>query len=71
MTRLQDAKLRALLRRAVEHVPFYRNLYRAHGVSTDAIAGVDDLWQLPAVIKSDYLRVGPEKYVDGRYDPDS
>ena len=43
-------------------------IFTAHGVSVVDIAGVDDLWRLPAVIKGDYLRVGPEKYVDERYD---
>ena len=41
------------------------DLYRAaRRVAVVDIAGVDDLWRLPAVIKGDYLRVGPEKYVD-------
>jgi phenylacetate-CoA ligase len=66
LKRLQDAKLRDLLRHAVKHVPFYRDFYREHGVSAETIVDGEDLWRLPSVTKSDYLRVGSSNYVDER-----
>ena len=65
VTELRARRVRQILRHAYERVPLYHNLYQSHGVSIDTINGPDDLWRLPAVQKSHYLRIGPKDYTDG------
>ncbi len=43
----QSERLRALVRHAYERVPYYRQLYDAHGVRPEDIRGVADLARLP------------------------
>ncbi|MEY2546703.1 MAG: hypothetical protein QOG48_1820 [Verrucomicrobiota bacterium] len=62
LDRVRRERLRGLLRHVIEHVPLYRDLYRAHGIDIGAIESADDLWRLPAVSKGDYLRVGRRGY---------
>jgi len=50
---LQGDRLRTLVARVWEHVPFYREKLTAHGVDPDAIQGRDDLKRLPFTRKSD------------------
>jgi phenylacetate-CoA ligase len=45
----QERELRKLVRRAWEHVPFYRELWDQHAVSPNDIRTVDDLAKLPVV----------------------
>ena len=47
-----DAKLRRLVRYASTHVPFYRDLFEAHGVRPDAICRVEDIERLPVIDKA-------------------
>ncbi len=68
LRRVQMTKLRDLLRHTVDHVTLYRDLYRKHGVTIDAIADGEDLWRLPSVAKDDYLNAGPIRYIDERLD---
>src|SRR4051812_47039859 len=68
LRRIQNTKIRELLQDTVENVPLYRDLYRKHGVSIEAITDGDDLWRLPSVTKGDYLDAGPIRYVDERLD---
>ncbi|MBI2361668.1 MAG: AMP-binding protein, partial [Deltaproteobacteria bacterium] len=50
---LQDARLRALIRRAWERVPFYRRRWEAASLRPQDIARVDDLKKLPVISKKD------------------
>lgn len=70
LRRLQQINLLSVLKSAGEHVPLYRDLYAARGISIDQIPDADALWQLPAVLKRDYLEAGRDRYVDERCDPD-
>jgi phenylacetate-CoA ligase len=47
----QDRQLRSLLRYAGARVPFYRDLYAAHGISAGSLRGIADLSSLPIVDK--------------------
>lgn len=48
----QNLGLRALVRHAASRVPFYRDLYAAHGVDAAAFNGLSDLPALPVVDKA-------------------
>jgi phenylacetate-CoA ligase len=49
----QDTQVRDQVRHAFEHVPFYRERWRAAGVSPDDVRGVADLTLLPITTKAD------------------
>lgn len=66
VAQVQQQRLRALLRHVSEHVPLYRDIYRAHKIDIDSITSTQDLWRLPAVSKADYLRAGAAAYTDER-----
>lgn len=50
---LQSEKLVRQVRHVFEHVPYYRALMEKKGVTPDDIHGVDDLYKLPFLSKSD------------------
>lgn len=47
----QTQQLCALVRHAIMRVPFYRDLYSAHGTPSDCFRGLPDLPTLPIVDK--------------------
>lgn len=51
---LQLDLLQTQLRRAYEHVPFYRQSFRSHGIRPEDIRSLDDLRLLPFTRKSDF-----------------
>jgi phenylacetate-CoA ligase len=51
---LQFDLLRQQLARTYEHVPFYRQLFRAHGVRPEDVRSLNDLRLLPFTRKSDF-----------------
>ena len=53
-----DRSLTRLVRDAARHVPFYRELYRRHGVDVARFSGVADLAKLPTISKADLLAHG-------------
>jgi phenylacetate-CoA ligase len=53
--RLQEARLRALVRHAWQRVPFYRRRFEAAGITPEDVQSLDDLARLPVVTKSDLL----------------
>ena len=52
LQRLQDEKLRKLVHYCVEFVPFYRELFRRHGLQARDIGSAADLGKLPILDKS-------------------
>jgi phenylacetate-CoA ligase len=50
---LQDARLRALIRHAYEHVPYYRRVFDERGLQPADIATAEDLYKLPVLTKQD------------------
>lgn len=53
LRKLQDERLRAILRRLHDNVPFYREVFRDRGIRPEAIRGLVDLRQLPFTKKAD------------------
>lgn len=53
MEAARTARLRALLRHAAEHVPYYRDLFARAGFSAAEVRSVGDLSRLPLLAKSD------------------
>jgi phenylacetate-CoA ligase len=61
LKKLQDRKLRQLVRHAYDQVPFYQRLLDAAGVHPDDIAGVQDLPKLPVASREDLVSSPPEE----------
>ncbi len=55
---LQDERVRAMVRHAYDHVPYYRERWDAHGVNVGQVQGVDDLPKLPVLTKADVREAG-------------
>ena len=53
---LQDMKLERIVNHAFHKVPFYSNLYRAHGIDPTSIKGTSDLRKLPRITRHDLQR---------------
>ncbi len=53
--RMQERKLRELVRHAYDRVPFYRRLFDGAGVRPGDVRGLDDLRRLPLVSKRELL----------------
>ena len=58
-----EQRLAALLEHAAEHVPFYRDLYRDHGLAPYDLRTIEDLQALPVMTKSDYRRHPPSHFL--------
>lgn len=58
---LRDARLRALVRHAAEHVPHYRDLFREQGIDARELETVEDLRMLPLLEKQEVQRE-PERF---------
>lgn len=50
---IQHARLKALLRRAWERVPFYRRRWQAAGMAPEDVINIEDLKKLPVISKKD------------------
>jgi phenylacetate-CoA ligase len=53
---VRDARLRALVRHAAQHVPYYRDVFTAGGIDPNDLASADDLGELPLVDKESVQR---------------
>ncbi|HOW96156.1 MAG TPA: phenylacetate--CoA ligase [Kiritimatiellia bacterium] len=56
---LQGERLRDAVKRAYEHVPFYRSRLDAHGVKPSDIHGIEDIVKLPFTTKEDFRDTYP------------
>ncbi|MCE7934635.1 MAG: phenylacetate--CoA ligase family protein [Chlorobi bacterium CHB2] len=56
----QLSVLRSLITHAIDHVPFYRERYRDHGISVHDIQSLDDLRKLPITRKQDLQSYLPQ-----------
>jgi phenylacetate-CoA ligase len=52
----QDERLRAIIRHAHEHVPYYRELFDKHGVQPDKFRGREDLARIPVLTRETIKR---------------
>ncbi len=53
LKKLQSEKLVRQVRHVYENVPYYRNLMEEKGVTPDDVNGIEDLYKLPFLTKSD------------------
>src|SRR5690606_30722247 len=51
--RLQEERLRALIKHAYRHVPYYRELFDRHGIDPESIRTLEDLQRIPVLTKDD------------------
>lgn len=56
--RLQSKRLRAVIRNAFDHVPYYRSLMESAGLAPSDIHSVEDLRRIPITTKEDLRRAG-------------
>lgn len=52
----QDERLRAVVRHAYEHVPYYRELFDLHGISVGQFRGREDLHRIPVLTRGNLKR---------------
>jgi phenylacetate-CoA ligase len=60
---LQAKRLRAVIRNAYDHVPYYRSLFKSAGISPDDIHTPADLRNVPISTKEEMRAAGPEQTV--------
>ncbi len=65
---LQSEKLVRLVRHAYETVPFYRQLFDAHGISPSEIRGLDDYSKLPILSKQIIRANYPDGVISSAFD---
>jgi phenylacetate-coenzyme A ligase PaaK-like adenylate-forming protein len=70
LKKLQDRKLRRLVRHAYENVPYYRRLFDSVGVRPQEIATVEDLARLPVTSKEDLVSMRLEELLAQGLDRD-
>jgi phenylacetate-CoA ligase len=59
LRRIQGERLRDAVRRAYDHVPFYRRKLDGHGVRPEHIRSLDDIEKLPFTTKDDFRETYP------------
>jgi phenylacetate-CoA ligase len=69
MARMQDQRLRWLVKHAERTMPFYRELLKECGLSADRITGIRDLPSLPIVTKEMLRQAGRSAWAtDGKHE---
>ena len=68
--KLQEERLRIMVREAYENVPLYRRLYDRAGVHPREIRTLDDLARLPLIGKDDLKNGFPQDILSRKADPD-
>jgi phenylacetate-CoA ligase len=67
----QSRCLRKLARHAFDRVPFYRDLFRQHGLDPAEIRGIHDLHRLPFALRSEMQERSEADLVSSGIDPQS
>ena len=65
----QSRQLRALVRHAYSHVPYYRRLFQKEGLRPEHIQGLEDLPKIPLTSRADLQRCNPTDIVARGFDP--
>jgi phenylacetate-CoA ligase len=68
LQRYQTRRLRALVRRAGRHSPFYRARLAAAGIDEHSVRSLDDLERIPVTLRSELPDAKPEGLLAGQYD---
>ena len=63
LKKIQEKRLRAIIKHAYENVPFYKELFDKHEVKPTDIKTVRDLRRLPIITKKDIQKNYPKKIV--------
>ncbi|MGD9577434.1 MAG: phenylacetate--CoA ligase family protein [Syntrophorhabdus sp.] len=50
---IQEKRLKALLKRAWDHIPFYQRIWKERGFSPEQVKNVDDIIKIPFISKKD------------------
>lgn len=66
----QNERLRALVRHAYEHVPYYRDLFERHGVQPGQVRTTADLARIPISSREDLRACPPEQLIARGLNPD-
>lgn len=67
---LQNRRLRAIVRYAARHVPFYRDRFKAAGVDPETVNGVQDLSRMPLTSKAEVQANYPDRMLAQPVRPD-
>jgi phenylacetate-CoA ligase len=62
---IRERKLRALIRHAYEHIPFYRARFMGAGITPDDVRSVDDLRRVPIVTRDELQAAGADARATG------
>ncbi len=65
LERIQQKKLRAIIKHAYNNVPFYHKLFDSVGVKPNDIMSIDDLSKIPITTKSQIQHAGDEMIAKG------
>jgi len=68
LRKLQNKKLRALIKHSYEYVPYYHSLFKEAGLRPDNIRTIDDLDKIPISKKKDIIDLPLEKNVAANID---
>ncbi len=63
LAKIQEKKLRAIIKHAYHNVPFYRELYDSVGIKPEDIKSIEDLRILPIITKKDVQKNYPDKII--------
>lgn len=69
LKKLQDGKLRRLVRHAYDEVPYYRRLFDSAGVKPEDIMGSEDLPRLPVTSREDLMSLPQGEILARGLDP--
>ncbi len=67
--RWQDAQVASVVGYAARHVPYYRQLFRDHGIEAGSIRSVDDLQRIPVTTKAMLKKLPLSDRVSEAYRP--
>jgi phenylacetate-CoA ligase len=65
----RDKRAAFLVRYAARHVPYYRELFRDHGLDPESFHSIDDLQRIPVTNKADLKERPIEELISDEYDP--
>jgi phenylacetate-CoA ligase len=68
LRKYQEKRLRAVVKYAYEHVPFYHKKFKSAGIKPDDIKCLENLSKLPLIRKSEFRQVSPRQRVSIEFD---
>lgn len=63
----QNQKLKSLIRYTVENVPFYKEYFQIHGMTSDAIQSISELEKMPIVDKNLMRKEGINRFASEKF----